>query len=186
MGVFDLLGGQLRFPLASGAADGFREAQVAAVHAIVGHFWDQRTPAIVVMPTGSGKTAVMLAAAIALRAKRVLVVAPSRLLREQLVEKFSALDPLRPRIGALDPASPVPSVVEVKHKLATKSAWNALRAADVVIGTPMTMSPKLSGVATPPDDLFDTIFFDEAHHVPAPSYAALAAEFPNARHVLFT
>lgn len=184
--MFDDLGGQLRFPLASGATDGFREAQVAAVHAIVAHFWDQRTPAIAVMPTGSGKTAVMLAAAIALRAKRVLVVAPSRLLREQLVEKFSTLDPLRPRIGALDPTSPAPNVVEIKHKLSTKGAWNALRASDVVIGTPMTMSPKLSGIATPPSDLFDTIFFDEAHHVPAPSYTALAAAFPNARQVLFT
>lgn len=186
MGVFENLGGQLRFPLATGTADGFREAQVAAVHAIVGHFWDQRTPALVVMPTGSGKTAVMLAASIALRSKRVLVVAPSRLLREQLVEKFSTLDPLRTRLGALDPAATAPSVAEIKNKLSTKSAWNALRAHDVVIGTPMTMSPKLSGIAAPPPDLFDTILFDEAHHVPAPSYAALAESFPDARHVLFT
>ena len=120
VGVFEHLGGSCGFLLPPERRDGFREAQVAAVHAIVGHFWDQRTPALVVMPTGSGKTAVMLAASIALRAKRVLVVAPSRLLREQLVEKFSTLDPLRTRLGALDvPISPQ------QHPASLRSSYQA-------------------------------------------------------------
>src|SRR5688572_23203970 len=91
----------IRLPLGTGGEDGLRAAQIAAAYAVSAHFWASRRPAIVVMPTGSGKTAVMILASVLLRARRVLVVAPSRLLREQLAKKFAELDPLV-RAGALD------------------------------------------------------------------------------------
>jgi superfamily II DNA or RNA helicase len=94
------------------------------------------------MPTGSGKTAVMMAAGIALRSSRILVVAPSRLLREQLLEKFTVLDLLRD-LGAVEATALARRVFEVTNKLATKKQWAALREYDVVVGTPMTLSPEL-------------------------------------------
>jgi hypothetical protein len=45
-------------------------------------------PTLVVLPTGSGKTAVSLLAAFVERAKRVLVVTPSRLVRNQITEEY--------------------------------------------------------------------------------------------------
>ncbi len=70
---------RLHYPVGAG---GFREAQLAAVQAVAAHFFSNSSPAIVVMPTGSGKTVVATALAFALRAERVLIITPSRLLRE--------------------------------------------------------------------------------------------------------
>ena len=184
MGVFEILSKTIRLPPGT-AGEGLRDAQIAAIHAVAAHFWDSTQPALVVMPTGSGKTAVMIASAIVLRATRVLVVSPSRLLREQLVEKFEALQPLRD-LGALGASDPNPQVREVEKRITTKKGWTNLSKYDVVVGVPMSISPGLSDVAEPPPDLFDLILFDEAHHRAAPSYAAIAAAFPKARQVQFT
>ncbi|HEU0037527.1 MAG TPA: DEAD/DEAH box helicase family protein [Kofleriaceae bacterium] len=182
---FARLANTVRLPLGGGDAPGLRAAQLAATHAICSHFWDRTRPALVVMPTGSGKTAVMMAASILLRSKRVLVVAPSRLLRDQLVENFASLDQLRD-LGVVDASAWIPSVFTSAKRITSKKMWTAMTGSDVVVGTPSTLSPGLEGVPTPPEDLFDTIFFDEAHHVPARTYTAIATAFPRARQVLFT
>jgi superfamily II DNA or RNA helicase len=179
------LADELRLPLESGDRPGLRAAQLAAVHAATGHFWGSSRPALVVMPTGSGKTAVMTAISILLRANRVLVVCPSRLLREQLRESFSELKDLR-TAGALDKSSRLPKAHEVKGKLTSRAKWTALRKFDVTVGTPSAISPGAPGIFVPPTDLFDLVLFDEAHHVPAKTYTAIAQAFPAARQVLFT
>lgn len=137
------------------------------------------------MPTGSGKTAVMMVAGIHLRASRALVVAPSRLLREQLSRDFETTDVLR-RINALEAAAPLPVVVENKQRIATADDWEKFRTADVVVTTPFAASPGIHGIPAPPEDLFDLVVFDEGHHRPAPTYQALADAFPNAKQILFT
>ena len=185
MSIFDELASGLKLPLREDTTPGFRAAQLGAMHAIGAHFWDKTRPALVVMPTGSGKSAVMMAASILLRSTRVLVVAPSRLLRDQLAQNFADLKILR-GVGAIDPEAANPRVHEVTGKLSTKKAWAALRKVDVVVGTPASISPSVDGVFVPPTDLFDTILFDEAHHVPAASYTAIAESFPGAKQVLFT
>lgn len=175
----------LRLPLAPVDGDGLRRAQVAAAHAIGAHFWASSRPALVVMPTGSGKTAVMLLASIMLRPKRVLVIAPSRLLRNQIAEKFETLDILR-KTGALEDKIGAPKVAENRRRISHIREWRAFEKADVVVTTPHSASPGMEDIPAPPPDLFDLIIFDEAHHRPAPTYAAIAKAFPNARSVLFT
>ena len=71
--------GQLRFPISDGSPPGFRSAQLAAIHAVSAHFFNAKHPAIVTMPTGAGKTTVLMASAFVLRAERVLILTPSRL-----------------------------------------------------------------------------------------------------------
>jgi len=62
------------------AGQGLRRGQRGALHALGAHFsLDQGQPAIVVMPTGSGKTGVLMLAPFLLGAIRVLVITPSRL-----------------------------------------------------------------------------------------------------------
>ena len=88
----------LRFPVERGddiPAPGFREAQRGALFAIASHFTSRTDPAIVTMPTGAGKTAVLQASAFLLRASRVLVLTPSRLVREQIAEDFGELRVLK-------------------------------------------------------------------------------------------
>lgn len=177
---------QLRFPLASSVRpEGLREAQVAATQAIAAHFFSRREPAIVVMPTGSGKSVVMTLAAIALRARHVLVLTPSRMVREQLAHHFATMRVLR-TTGALPRDAPIPRVKALKTRPKTTAEIEALRNYDVVVATVQGLQVFDTAENTFPDDLFDLIVWDEAHHAPAPSWEDLQAKLPAARHVLFT
>lgn len=175
----------LRLPLANAGAAGLRPAQVAAAHALSGHFFARHDPAIVVMPTGSGKTCVMILAAFLLRARRVLVLTPSRMVRDQLVDQFAGLHLLK-RVGALAVDVALPRVARVEGQIRTAADWKKLAKKDVVVSTVQSASPFLRGVAQPPPDLFDLIMVDEAHHAPAPSWRTLLECFPAARVALFT
>ena len=73
---------QINYTIAIGNGTGLRNAQIGAIHAIGSHFTlFKDEPALVIMPTGSGKTAVLNLAAYLLRAKRVLVISSSVLVR---------------------------------------------------------------------------------------------------------
>ena len=90
-----------RWPIDNGPAPGFRVPQWGALHALAGHFSGSSEPAIITMPTGSGKTAVIMGLGFLLRAKRVLVLTPSRIVREQITEEFRLLRVLK-ILGAVD------------------------------------------------------------------------------------
>ncbi len=160
-------------------------AQLAAVHALSAHFFARKEAAIVVMPTGSGKSAVMVMSAFVLRAHRILVLTPSRMVRDQLGEAFSELALLR-SVGALDDNVPVPRVSVLESRPTDTDSWEALRPFDVVVGTIQSASPAIKGVGAPPADLFDLILCDEAHHEPAPTWRGLLDHFPASRKALFT
>src|SRR5580700_10535401 len=83
------------YPLPAERTPGLYNAQLGAAHALAAHFTVDEQPAIVTMPTGSGKTAVLMMLPFLLRSARVLVITPSRLVRGQIAEDFSALKTLR-------------------------------------------------------------------------------------------
>lgn len=177
--------GDIRFPIAEDIHPGLRNAQSGAIHAVASHFTLREDPAVVVMPTGSGKTIVLAMAAFLLRSKRVLVLTPSRLVRGQVVEEFATLRKLK-EIGALPDDCPSPVVREVTELLASEQSWQDLLGCDVVIGTPSSVSPAVDGVSQPPPDMFDVVMVDEAHHSPAKTWNAAMEAFPHAKRVLFT
>src|SRR5690242_593913 len=152
----------LRWPLKDPEREGFRLAQIGALHAIGAHFGQSNERAIITMPTGSGKTAVLCASAYLQRATRVLVITPSRLVREQIVEEFSELKTLR-EIRALGATVPSPSVCNQDGRITTPAGWEGLRNFDVVVGTPASLSPGTNDIPEPPEDLFDLVLVDEAH-----------------------
>lgn len=163
---------------------GLRRGQFGAIHALAAHFTLKHDPAMVVMPTGAGKTAVLMLCPFLEGAKRVLVVTPSKLLRDQISENFISLDILR-RIGAVPESVSSPRVHQVQHRVDT-TAWEDLHEYDVVVTTPNTISPVLEGVATAPQNLFDLLLIDEAHHSPATTWKAVLDAFPKAKRALFT
>lgn len=175
----------LSLPLATENSTGFRPAQLAAVHAIGAHFFSSSQPGIIVMPTGSGKSAVITTAPFLLNAKRVLVLTPSRLVREQLAENFQSLVDLR-KLTAIPSQIQSPSVRAISSFVGTADQWEELRTFDVVVATVPSVSPRPEAVANPPTDLFDLVLVDEAHHSPARSWAALLQELSSCRQVLFT
>lgn len=185
MAYFEEHYADVRFPLATATAQGFRNAQIGATFAIVSHFTLRTEPALVVMPTGSGKTAVLILSAFLLRAQRVLVITPSVLVRDQIEEEFRTLKTLI-RLGALPKEILGPKVKTVTSRLTTPESWENLRVFDVVVATPNSASPGHEDIPQPSTELFDLILIDEAHHSPARTWSELFMSFPSARRVLFT
>src|SRR5271157_651921 len=70
---------------------GLRECQMGAFWAVWSHFSCSHEPALVSLPTGAGKTALMIALSFGLKAHRVLIVTPAEILRDQTAYEFSSL-----------------------------------------------------------------------------------------------
>ena len=164
---------------------GLRNAQIGAVHAIAAHFTIEDRPAIAVLPTGSGKTAVLMISAFILRAQRVMVITPSVLVRDQIAQNFEKLSPLK-EIGVISQETLCPKVFVVKSKISTIAGWHELEEYDVVVATPNCVSSAQIGICAPPKELFDLVLVDEAHHSPARTWQATLEQFPESRKVLVT
>ena len=176
---------KLTFPLEKGENLGFREAQRGALFAIGSHFSGRNDAAIITMPTGTGKTAVLQASAFLLQANRVLVLTPSRLVREQIADDFKKLGVLK-RLGAVPANIDDPKVMATTGRITDSLQWEGLREFDVVVATVPSVSPHIEQIPVPPADLFDLILVDEAHHSPAISWTATLDMFKEAHRVLFT
>jgi len=170
----------------------WRRPQLGALTAMVAHWsLNDAEPCVLSIPTGSGKTAIALAAPFLRQEppKRVLVVAPSVAVREQLVKQFESQAILQ-QIGALsvladqDDGIPVPSVGELSG---LPDSWESLLDYDVVVSLPNSISPMHFDEAhQPPLDLFDMIVIDEAHHAPADTWKAILDHFSHVPSVLLT
>jgi superfamily II DNA or RNA helicase len=174
-----------RYSIEAAESPGFRLAQLGAIHAAAAHFAARTEPGIITMPTGSGKTAVLIASAFVLRAQRVLIITPSRLVREQIAEEVRTLEILK-RTRALSPDIPPPRVFSTKTRMTSARAWEALREFDVVVGTIQSISPEYEDIPEPPPDLFDLVLVDEAHHSPAKTWRTVLDHFRESKRLLFT
>jgi superfamily II DNA or RNA helicase len=185
MSYFASLSHEIRYNAEKHGCSGLRRAQLGAAHALAAHFTVRREPAMVVLPTGTGKTAVLMMTPFIAGSKRALVLAPSRLVRGQLASEFATLDTLV-FLGVLPEGAKLPAVYENTKRVSSLSQWNSMRKYDVVVCTPQSASPAIEGIPNPPKDLFDIVLVDEAQHSPAPTWDRLMAAFAGARQVLFT
>lgn len=174
-----------RWPIADGKSVGFRLPQWGALHAAAGHLSAKSEAAIITMPTGSGKTAVIMGLPFLLRANRVLVVTPSRIVREQIAEEFRLLKILK-ILGALDHTLAAPETHAILGPVRDEAEWQAYAPNDVVVSTPNSISPGIAGICGPPADFFDLVLVDEAHHGAAPSWRNLLERLQSAKQALFT
>jgi superfamily II DNA or RNA helicase len=160
----------------------WRSPQMGALGALSAH-WSVPTvePALITLPTGSGKTAIALAAPYLCASRRVLVVVPSRALRTQIASNFRDQGVLR-SIGAITHEEE-PSVRELSGLVKN---WEDLEAADVVVSLPNSVSPAHYPDNPPPAGLFDLIVVDEAHHAPALTWRAILEHFQTAKSILLT
>lgn len=177
---------RINYPISDGATPGLRNAQIGAIHAIGAHFSiHDKEPALIVMPTGSGKTAVLNLSAYLLRANRVLVISSSVLVRGQIKNEFSTLKTLKESsVFAKD--IPTPTVKEIRSPIKSMEEWEALKDFDAVIGIPNSINEGINLAFGPPKNLFDLILVDEAHHVPAFTWTNIIEAFPHAKKIFFT
>lgn len=175
-------------PLALNDQQIYRECQVGAAWATLAHFTASAEPALISMPTGSGKTALMMMLSFLLKAERVIIVTPSIALRGQTASKFATLEDLK-AVGAYPLNAPGPLVRDHQGQLTSVEAWKAFLNHDVIVATPHTTSPGYQEIVGPALGLFgpDTLlFFDEAHHSRARTWQVLMDAFAKNRVVLLT
>lgn len=173
----------LKYVKESESLPGLRNAQIGAIHAISSYFTLPRSKsAIVVMPTGSGKTAVLMMSPYVLEGKKALVVTPSVMVRGQIFEDFASLRTLC-KATVLNNNVKKPNIFEMKN-MYSECHYESVCNADVVVATPqcaLSLSTT-EGIR----EKFDVVLIDEAHHVPAKTWEQILININWAKQVLFT
>ena len=165
---------------------GLRPPQIGGLHAIGAHWSLHNQPATIVMPTGTGKTETMIASLIAYRPGPILIVVPSKVLRDQTAEKFITLGLLR-SLGNLNESIRNPIVGIIKRRPKLESDLDIFEKCNVIVST---MSAIGGGSAI---DLgiaiakrVETLIVDEAHHIGAAGWGAFRDCFPDNKVLQFT
>src|SRR5690606_31127879 len=141
------------------------------------HNQDEREKGVI-LPVGCGKSGLITLVPFALKSRRTLVVAPNVKIANQLHKDF---DPTKTgmfyiKCKVID-GPPYPEPVEIRGNSANRTD---LEEAEVVI----TNIQQLQGednrwLSSLPNDFFDLILFDEAHHNVANSWVVLRRKFPD-------
>ncbi|WP_280892539.1 DEAD/DEAH box helicase family protein [Streptomyces sp. LBL] len=164
-----------------------RRPQIGALHAVMAH-WASGVggPGIVVMPTGTGKTETMLALLVAASMRRLLVLVPSAVLRDQVAGKFETLGILQ-REQIVAPDALRPTVGRLEHGFKDSAeATRFVQACNVVVATPQILSRSLPEVRDALLESFTHLIVDEAHHAPARTWADIISAFCDRPVLLFT
>lgn len=163
---------------------GLRPPQIGGLHAIGAHWSLYTQQATVVMPTGTGKTETMLATLVNYSPGMILIVVPSKVLRDQTAKKFATLGLLR-SLGNLSKDARNPLVGIVSSRPKSEADLAILENCNVVI---TTMSAISGGSAEPLSNLIaervGTLIVDEAHHIPAISWSEFREKFSNSSRIL--
>lgn len=174
---------KLKYPISSDSTPGLRNAQIGAIHALASfNALKSRDTSIIIMPTGSGKTSVLMMAPYVLNKEKVLIVTPSKMVRGQIAEDFQNLRTLC-KAQVFSNAIKKPVVHEMEHKY-KDDMISIFEKSDVIIATP---NCALSLSESPwAQENIDLVEIDEAHHVPASTWQQILLNLKGRCHVLFT
>lgn len=163
-----------------------RNPQIEACLSIREYF-DQNPSgeALVVLPTGTGKTGVALIAPYGVSNGRVLIIAPG-LVTNNSIKKESAV--LQDNFWINQDIIFNPTTIPIVNEYEASITQDHLEQSNFVhcnihkiVGD--RMSSLLSRI---PHDFFDMIIIDEAHHAPAKSWQAVLDYFPNSKKLHLT
>src|SRR6266481_8624298 len=106
------------------------ECQVGGFCAARAHFSTSTDPCLISMPTGSGKTGLMMALSFGFKARRVLVISPARVLRRQVATQFKTLEVLRQSSSLKLGRRAEPKVVSLETEIRTDAQWRRYESFD--------------------------------------------------------
>ena len=174
---------KITYPIALKDNIGLRNAQLGAIHAVSSFYTiNNKDAAIIVMPTGAGKTAVLELVPFLILKTRVLVVTPSKMVRGQIAEDYSQLSTLC-NATVFNSSMKKPKVYEMEHFYKPEYD-DRLTDADVIVTTPNCgLSLSESEWAKTHIDIVEV---DEAHHTPAKTWKQILINLADAAHILFT
>jgi hypothetical protein len=165
---------------------GLRAPQYGALHSIAAHWSLDADLATVVMPTGTGKTETMIAALVAETDGVMMVVVPTRALKEQTIRKFETLGLLR-ELGCLGTSARNPIVGKVLHRPTTEQDVDFFAGCNVIIGNVQALAQGTAAEhAAEMAKSVRVLVVDEAHHVAANTWNEFRAKFSNRRILQFT
>lgn len=151
--------------------------QIGAIHAIGAHLATDNSAASLILPTGTGKTEIMLGAFMAYSLSPLLVVVPNKALRAQTAKKFEKLGLLR-KLGHLSESLIQPVVGVLTQRIRDENDLQIFNSCNVVLASISTIAHGTSGNFL--DNLQNhckVLFIDEAHHIPAKSWSELKNSF---------
>lgn len=165
---------------------GLRPPQVGALYSILAHVQNSEDKAIVVMPTGTGKTETMLATLISNRCKKLLVSVPSDSLRTQISNKFITLGLLK-EYGIVDASCLNPIVGILYRRFDTsQDLQDFVEKCNVVVSTMDLLTDFTIQQREILNNSFSHFFVDEAHHSEAMTWKVLIDKFDKGKIFLFT
>ena len=165
---------------------GLRPPQIGALHSILAHVQNADDKAIVVMPTGTGKTETMLATLVSNCCKKLLVSVPSDSLRKQIAQKFITLGLLK-EFDIIDKLCLNPIVGILKSGFDTEQELqNFIDKCNVVVSTMTLLSDFSNQQKESLNNSFSHFFVDEAHHAEAKTWKELINKFDKEKVFLFT
>lgn len=167
-------------------SQGLRPPQVGALYAIGAHWSLHRSPATIVMPTGTGKTETMLSVLAAQRPGRLAVAVPSKALRNQTARKFLTFGLLQ-QLHLLPKEIPYPVVGILSKQPSKKEELALFDDCNVVIAAmPSFAGGSAQALGADMANRSDVLIVDEAHHVAAKTWTDFRAAFSDKRVLQFT
>lgn len=167
---------------------GLRMPQIGALHAIAAHFsvGKEFEPATIVLPTGTGKTETMLADLVYRRERKMLVLVPSSILRNQIGGKFSTLGVL-PAAGAIPIELARPFVTRITKGIGTVGHAEAIvNASNAIVATPDILKASAPDARRRLLEGCSILVVDEAHHITAATWGEVRDRFTAKKIVQFT
>lgn len=169
--------------------DNLRDPQKIAYAKIYDHFItaNKTTDAIVVLPTGVGKTGLMGLLPFGISRGRVLIITPQIVIKDSVI---GSLDPDFPdnfwlKHKVFEKTKDLPCLIEFEGA-ETKDEW--LNSANIVIVNIQKLQSRLSNslINRVSSDFFDMVIIDEAHHSTALTWLETIQHFSRAKVVKLT
>ncbi len=166
--------------------DRLREPQKAAHKAVREYFDKNRTPAIIQIPVGCGKTGIIATLPFGISAGRVLVIAPNTTIRKGIAEALEVGNPKfflgKTKILSSFSDGPFAAVLDGPDA----NIHDCTESQYVVTNIQQLASSADRWLPQFPPNFFDMILVDEGHHNVAESWRKVFERFPDAKVVSLT